>query len=194
MVPLFYRWGNWGITIKCYVWHQIRKLLTEGYRDLFSFAPLIIRLSFNGFDNLAVITLQLGTDDHNYIYSAGPWFFHARAHCPGILQVLSWLVSKITSSMQPHMPEWRQTGAAGLSLPQAVLPVGTEKSQGLQAPMGKWEALSERCHSSLLSHTYSVMCQELQCICMEGSVQLGTGISTPRLVSSCWEAWLCLQA
>lgn len=71
---------------------------------VFSFSPLIVRLSFNGFDNLAVITLQLATDDHNYICSAGPLFVHARAHCPGTLQVLSWLVSKITSSTQPHMP------------------------------------------------------------------------------------------
>lgn len=71
---------------------------------VFSFSPLIVRLSFNGFDNLAVITLQLATDDHNYICSAGPLFVYARAHCPGTLQVLSWLVSKITSSTQPHMP------------------------------------------------------------------------------------------
>lgn len=84
--------------------------------------------------------------------AAGPLFFHARAHCPGTLQVLSWLVSEITSSM--HQDEGR-LGAAGLSLPQAILPVGTEKSQGLQAPMGKWEALRKMPFLPPLTHILS---------------------------------------
>jgi len=56
---------------------------------VFSFDPLVVTLSFNVFDILAAITLQLATNDYGCIYNAGPSGFHARACYTGTLQVLS---------------------------------------------------------------------------------------------------------
>lgn len=138
-----------------------------------------MRLSFNVFDVLAAITFQFATVYYNCNYAAGP----CQSTLPWDPPSEFWLVSKSTSKTQPRMAGW------GLQAhPPAEQRCQWEQrkgrsEQGLQAPMGKQEARSERRPSSLLSHTYSPTCWELQCTSTEGSVLLGTGPFAPRLVS-----------